>query len=204
MGTNCGLLLRRVAVTEVTACAEVPATSIPIAAAATIIPILRYIAPSSSITNADPRKGADEIRPRSATPAFSWTQAASRRGRPWTSRAAVPATPGELCAEIWCYPPLCSKVWHGGQISVNVRTCKFVLALPWAIALAGRPEPPLRPAACRGCDLFSCRSTSLLAKRSSRDFGEWCLRFLVGAKTNGVGAGARLAKPSRSDARRAT
>jgi hypothetical protein len=64
--------------------------------------------------------------------------------------------PGELCAEIWCYPPLCVKAWHGGQISVNVRTCKFVLAFTLAIALAGRPEPALRLAACRGCDLFSC------------------------------------------------
>ena len=36
--------------------------------------------------------------------------------------------PGE--AQIWCYPPFCGKAWHGGQIRINVRTCKFVLALP--------------------------------------------------------------------------
>jgi len=89
------------------ACAEVPATSIPIAAAATIIPILRCIAP-----------------------------------------LLEPA-------------PFCGKAWHGGQISVNVRTCKFVLALPWLLPWLAGPSRrcgPLRVEAvtCSVADPPAC------------------------------------------------
>ena len=95
MGTNCGLLLRRVAVTEVTACAEVPATSIPIAAAVTIIPILRYIALSSSITNAEARETV--VKP-----------------------AAAPAPRGALRRKPEVTRPFAGRSWHRPDTSVKV------------------------------------------------------------------------------------
>ena len=44
--------------------------------------------------------------------------------------------------------PLAGRAWHGGQISVNVLTCKFVPALPWLLPLVN-PGGGLSPGHAR-------------------------------------------------------
>ena len=78
-------------------------------AAGTWAPPLALATPAARISNAPAAAAttaARLIRVRIATPHLRLDAGCQPTRVTWISRAAAPATPGELCAEIWYYPPL--------------------------------------------------------------------------------------------------
>jgi hypothetical protein len=134
----------------------------------------------SSTTAAPAATAARHIRPRIATPPLPGKSCLLARVTADKPGQQHPA-PGERCAETENDPPLCGKAWYGGQISVNIRTCKFDLVLPgFCLGDPGRTGAaaccPPAPAAMPG-PLASawCLPRSVIRSDCSSPF------FLIGA-----------------------